>query len=79
MKIGQRLIQALINVAQKNGFEEIYLETSAPLGFHSVRDAVCLYEKMNFQHLRTFKFGWPSSIFAFFTSLRSMSYIYRIK
>ena len=79
MKIGQRLIQSLIDLAQENGFEEIYLETSAPYGFHSVRDAVCLYEKMNFQHLRTFKFGWPSSIFAWLTSLRVMSYIYRIQ
>ena len=79
MKIGQKLIQALIDLAKENGFEEIYLETSAPYGFHSVRDAVCLYEKMNFQHLRTFKFGWPTSIFAWLTSLRVMSYIYRIQ
>ena len=33
MKIGRKLVQALIDVAKENGYENMYLETSGPFTF----------------------------------------------
>ena len=77
MKIGQKLVQTLIDYAKENGYENMYLETSAPYG--TKFGAMYLYEKMNFKYLRSFHFGWPNCIFAWLTSLKIVSYIYRIQ
>ena len=77
MKIGQKLVQALIDMAKENGYENMYLETSGPIAFRW--DAICLYEKMGFEYLRSKNFGWPVNIFALLTNLKVVSYIYRIQ
>ena len=77
MNIDQKLVQSLIDHAKENGYEEMYLETSAPSGIKF--DAMYLYEKMGFKYLRSFDFGWPFYCFAWFTSLKIMSYIHRIQ
>ena len=77
MKIGRKLVQALIDVAKENKYESMYLETSGP--FASRWDAICLYEKIGFEYLGSKNFGWPVNIFASLTNLRVVSYIYRIQ
>ena len=77
MKIGKKLLHALIDCARQNGYEEMYLETSAPYGIKF--DAMYLYEKMGFKYLRSFDFDWPYYCFAWCTSLKIMSYIHRIQ
>ena len=74
MKIGRKLVQALLDFAKENGYENMYLETSGPSG--TKWDAVQLYENMNFEYLRSKK-HW--SVFALITGIHSLSYIQRIK
>ena len=67
-KIGQKLIQALLNTAWSNGFDAMYLETSNPqIG------ALNLYEKMEFKHLRNLPFPWP--ILGFLSGLKLKAYV----
>ena len=77
MKIGRKIVQSLIDVAKENGYGNMYLETSGPYG--TKWDALYLYEKMNFKYLRNMQFSWPGCIFGCFTSIRVVSYIYRIE
>ena len=52
--IGQKLIQTLLDTANENGYDSMYLETSnAQIG------AIKLYEKMNFRSLRDLPLPWP--------------------
>ena len=74
MKIDRKLVQALLDFAKENGYENMYLETSGPSG--TKWDAVHLYENMNFEYLRSKK-HW--SVFALITGIHSVSYIQRIK
>ena len=75
MKIGQKLVQALIDFAKENDYENMYLETSGPSG--AKWDAIHLYEKMNFKYVRSRKPNWRRS--GWITCLEVVSYIYRIK
>ena len=77
MKIGRKIVQSLIDVAKENGYENMYLVTSGPYG--TKWNALYLYEKMNFKYLRSMGFSWPTCILGCFTSIRGVSYIYRIE
>ena len=68
--IGQILLEKLINTAKENGYDTVYLETWP-------RPAQNLYEKMKFQFLH----GKTniSPVADFFTGMKLLCYIYRIK
>ena len=70
-KIGQKLVQVLLNTAWTNGFDSMYLETTnAQIG------AINLYEKMEFKHLHDVPFGpYPWPILEFLSGLKVKAYV----
>ena len=68
--IGRILVKTLLNTAKANGYDTVYLETWP-------RPAQKLYEKMKFQFLH----GKTniSPVVDFFTGMKLLCYIYRIK
>ena len=68
--IGQILLEKLINTAKENGYDTVYLETWP-------RPAQKLYEKMKFQFLHSKTNISP--VVDFFTGMKLLCYIYRIK
>ena len=54
MRIGEKLVNALLDEARRTGYQTMYLETSTPAS-----SAIRLYERMNFQFLQRCKFYIP--------------------
>ena len=70
-KIGQKLVQALMDTAKENGYDMMYCETSNPqIG------ALKLYEKMNFRPLHDVPFPWP--ILDFLSGLKVKTFVREI-
>ena len=69
-KIGQKLVQALLDTAKENGYDMMYCETSnAQIG------ALKLYEKMNFVYLHDVPFYNPYPILNFLHGLTLKAFI----
>ena len=70
-KIGQKLVQALLNTAWSNGYDSMYLETT-----NAQTGALNLYEKMNFKYLHNVPSGpFPWSILDFLTGIKIRAYV----
>ena len=69
--IGPKLAKALFDTAKKNGFKQLYLETSSPQ-----IPAIKLYDRMNFSLRQDKKFGmW---LFDALSGLNIVAYTYRL-
>ena len=72
-KIGQKLVQALLNTAWSNGFYLMYLETS-----NAQIEALNLYEKLNFKFLHyvpSARGSIPRKILGFLSGLKVKAYL----
>ena len=70
-KIGQKLVQALLNTAWSNGFDSMYLETT-----NAQISAMNLYENMGFEYLRDCSLAlFPTNILDFLSGLHNRAYV----
>ena len=70
-KIGQKLVQALLNTAWSNGFDSMYLETT-----NAQTSAINLYEKMDFKYLRDCSLAlFPTNMLDFWSGLHNRAYV----
>ena len=87
LKIGRKLVQALIDTAKENGFDNLFLETS-----NAQINANKLYQKMNFKflvgpgpELSNFQAHQCAPSFSFltfayyFSGIKSVCYIMQLK
>ena len=74
LRIGQRLVQALIDTAKENGYDTMYLETS-----NAQRNSRRLYERMKFKYFHNIALEWPIVDYLYsLCGLKEMAYIKRI-
>ena len=75
LKIGRKLVQALIDTAKENGYDNLYLETS-----NAQINANQLYQKMDFKFLRFMGLGpGPEWYFTYLSGLKVVSYTMQLK
>ena len=75
LKIGRKLVQALIDTAKENGYDNLYLETS-----NAQINANQLYQKMNFEFLRFMGLGpGPEWYFTYLSGIKVVCYTMQLK